>query len=155
MRCGKNSHQFALASQRNRDFRTRIRLARKVVRIARNVGGVMHLASRGDVANHPFANSNAMAFAVNRAAANPCQYEVSVLRVAKEYIYLYTAERRPPLVNNPRNKFVQFQGGGNPLRELLQAHQFGKLLRWGFIGRIGGIEIGEGASGHEEILLPA
>ena len=65
MGSGENSDQIALALQRDGDFGARIRLAGHVVRVATDVGSVVHLASGRDVSHHSGAHLEAMALAVN------------------------------------------------------------------------------------------
>ena len=70
--------------------------------------------------------------------------------VAKVQVDLDTAERSGNLIDDPRNEFFNVEGGGNALRELLQTHQFGKLLRGRVIGKTGRTEICERTGGHDE-----
>jgi hypothetical protein len=52
MGSGENSDQIAFALQRDGDFGARIRFAGNVVRVARDVWGVMHFACGRDVTDH-------------------------------------------------------------------------------------------------------
>src|SRR5208282_5038522 len=155
MGSGENSDQFALALQRDGDFGAGIGLARHVVGVEGDVGSVVHLASDGDVPYHSGAHLDAMALAVNAAAANAGQYEFRLFGVAQIEVDFDAAERRGNLVNDSRNQVVDVESGGDALRKLLQAHQFGDPDGGRFEQRLSGkTEIHERAGGHDETLLP-
>jgi hypothetical protein len=84
MGSGENSDQIAFALQRDGDFGTRIVFARHVVRVASDVGGVVHFARGRHVPHHSFTNGHAMALAVNRAAADSGQHEFLLLGIAQK-----------------------------------------------------------------------
>src|SRR5208282_789562 len=155
MRGGENSDQFAFALQRDGDFGARIGLAGHVVGVTRDVGSVVHLASGGDVPHHSRTHLDAMALAVNTAAANAGQYEFRLFGIAQIEVDFDATERRGNLVDDPRNEVLYVESGSDALRELLQAHQFGDP-ECGRIGeRLSGeAEIHERAGGHDETLLP-
>jgi hypothetical protein len=126
MGSGENSDQIALALQRDGDFGARIGLAGHVVRIASDVGSVVHFAGGCDVAHHSGAFFEVMALAVNAAAANAGEYEFRLFRIAKIEVDFDAAERVCNLIDDPRNQFFEVESGGDALREFLQAHQFGE-----------------------------
>ena len=151
MRSREHSHQIALALERDRDFRTRILLAGHVVRVASDVGSVVHLPGGRDVPHHPRTQLNAMALAVNGAAANASQYEFRMCRIAEKDVDFDAAERRRHFIDDPRNEFFNVESRGNALREFLQAHQFRELLLGCFRERwTGEAEIRERGGGHDE-----
>src|SRR5271169_145944 len=155
MRSGENSDQFAIALQRDGDFGARIGLAGHVVGVAGDVGSVVHLASGGDVPHHSGTYLDAMALAVNAAAANAGQYEFRLLRVAQIEVDFDTTERRGNLVDDSGNEVLNVESGGDALRELLHAHQFGDPVCGRFGHWLGSeAEIHERAGGHDETLLP-
>jgi hypothetical protein len=84
----------------------------------------MHFACGRDVPDHSGAYLEAMALAVHGAAANAGQYEFRSFRIAQIDVDLNAAERGGNLVDDPRHEFFNVEGGGNPLREFLQAHEF-------------------------------
>ena len=129
MGSGENSDQIAVALQRDGDFGARIRLAGHVVRVASDVGSVVHFAGGCDVPDHSIAYLDAMALAVNGAAANPGQHEFRLFRIAEKDIDFDATQRRRHLVHDPRNEFFDVESGGDPLREFLQTHQFGEFFR--------------------------
>ena len=155
MGSGENSDQLALALQRDGDLGTRIRLASHVVRVASDVGRIVHFASGRDVPHHSVAWLEVMALAVNGAASNPGQYESRLLRVAQVEVDFDAAERRRNFVYDSRNEFFNVKSGRDALREFLHAHQFcdpvcGRFGHW-----LGGkAEIRERTGGHDETLLP-
>src|SRR5713101_1079958 len=119
MGSGEDSDQIALALQRDGDFGARIRLAGHVVRVASDVGCVVHLARGCDVPHHSGAYLEAMALAVNTAATNAGQYEFGMFRVAEVQVDFDAAERGGNLIDDPRHEFFNVEGGGNALRKLL------------------------------------
>jgi hypothetical protein len=50
-----------------------------------------------------------MAFAVNRAAANPCQYKVRLFRIVEIYVDFDAAERCCHLIHDPRDEVFEFE----------------------------------------------
>src|SRR5271170_4820453 len=118
MGSGENSDQFAVALQGDGDFGARIGLAGQVIRVARDVGSVVHFAGRRDVPHHSGAHLDAMALAVNAAAANAGQYEFGLLRIAQVEVDFDAAERRGNLVNDSRNEVFNVESGSDALREL-------------------------------------
>ena len=84
MRGGEHSDQVAFDLQRDGDFRARILLAGHVIRVASYVGGIVHLAGGGDVANHSLgADFQPVAFVVNAASANASEHKFSLLGMMK------------------------------------------------------------------------
>src|ERR1700694_3547870 len=155
MRSGEDSDQIAFALQWDGDFGARVRLAGDVVRVASDVGGVVHFACGGDVPDHSLAYLEAMTLAVNTAAANSGQYKARLLGIVQVDVDLDAAERSPNLIGDPRNQFFNVQSGGNPLCELLQTHQFREPLRGCFWERRGGeAEVRKRSGGHDETFLP-
>ena len=55
---------------------------------------------------------------------NAGQHEFRILRIAKIQVDFDAAERLRNLIDDPRNEFFKVESGGDPLRKLLQAHQF-------------------------------
>src|SRR5229473_8163166 len=154
MGSGENSDQMALALQWDGDFGARIRLTGYVVRVASDVGSIVHFASRRDVSHHSVAYPEAMALAINAAAANAGQYEFRMFRVAKVQVDFDAAERCRNLIDDPRHEFFNVEGGGNPLREFLQADEFREPERGCFRGELAGdAEVRERAGGHDGTLL--
>ena len=84
----------------------------------------MHFAGGRDVSHHSGAQLEAMALAVNGAAANAGQYEFGMFRIAEIEVDFDAAERGRDFVDDPRDQFFNIESGGNPMREFLQAHQF-------------------------------
>src|SRR5271169_2210373 len=155
MGSGENSDQFTIALQGDGDFGARIGLAGHVVGVAGDVGSVVHFASGGDVPHHSGAELEVMAFAVNAAATNAGQYEFGLRRIAQIEVDFDATERRGNLVNDARNEVFNVEGGGDALRELLHAHQFGDPVCGRFGHWLGSeAEIHERAGGHDETLLP-
>src|SRR5216683_2560249 len=115
---------MAFALQWDGDFGERVRLTGYVVGVEGDVGSVVHFACGRDVPHHSGPYLEAMALAVNTAAANASQHEFRMFRVAEIQVDLDAAERGRNLVNDPRHEFFNVEGGGNPLREFLQAHEF-------------------------------
>ena len=83
MRSGEHSYEIALALQRDRDLGARIRLARHIVRIESDVGGVVHLTGGRDASDHSGAFLEAMALAVKGAAANAGQHKFRFVALAQ------------------------------------------------------------------------
>src|SRR5258708_40206490 len=151
MGSGEDSNQIALALQRDGNFGARIRLAGYVVRVTSDVGSIVHFASGRDVSHHSVAYPEAMALAINAAAANAGQYEFRMFRVAKIQVDFDAPERGRNLIDDPRNQFFNVESRGNPFREFLQAHQFGEPERRCVLERWAGeAKIAERGGGHDE-----
>src|SRR5208283_2501444 len=113
MRGGENSYQIALALQRDGDLGARVRLAGHIVRVAIDVGSIVHFARGRDVSHHSGAFLEAIALVVNGAAASAGQYEFILFRIAEIKVDFDTAERLRNLIDDPRNELFKVESGGD------------------------------------------
>ncbi len=151
----KTPTRFAVALQRDGDFGSGIGLAGQVIRIARDVGRVVHFAGGRDVSHHARANRETMTLAVNGTAANSGEYESWVLMIAKKKIDFDAAEGSGNFVHDTGDEFFNVESRGNTLGKFLQAHEFCELERRRFRERrTGKSEIRERAGRHDRTLLP-
>ena len=115
----------------------------------------MHFASGGDVSDHSGAQLEAMALAVEGAAANAGQHEFRLFRIAEINVDFDAAEGRCNLIGDPRDQFFNVESRGDPLGKFLQAYQFHdperRRVRHGLAGET---EIHERGGGHDKTLLP-
>src|SRR5216683_6652120 len=114
---------MAFALQWDGDFGERVRLTGYVVGVEGDVGSVVHFACGRDVPHHSGPYLEAMALAVNTAAANASQHEFRMFRVAEIEVDLNAAERGRYFIHDPRNEFFDVESRGDSLREFLQAHE--------------------------------
>jgi hypothetical protein len=153
MGSGEDSYQFAVALQRNGNFGAGVGLASEIVRVAGDVGSVVHFASLSDVADHSDAEFDAMAFAVDGTTAHSRQDEFGMLGIAEEQVDFDAAEGSGDFVHDAGNELFDVEGRGDAVSKFLQANEFGKPERRGLSGRRSGdADIGKGTCGHRETL---
>src|ERR1700719_595669 len=124
MGCGKDAYEASAGMERNRYFRERIVFAANVVLVLAYVGGIAHLASRSDVADHAFfANLQTMAFVVHATAMHPGHYHFRSFLIMQINAGFHAAKGARYVIHDVVDELIKVEYGVDLLRGLLQSLQ--------------------------------